>query len=55
MLEFVENEVKGVSGNAVMKEVVEQCVNVDRGGMAVQEAKEEIIESNNQSNYLHNK
>ena len=28
----LENEVKGVSGNAVMKEVVERCTNVDRGG-----------------------
>ena len=55
MLDIVESEVKGVSGNAVMKEVVEQCANVDRGGIAVQEVKEKVIEGNNQSNYLHNK
>ena len=55
MLEIVENKVKGVSRNAVMKEVVEQCANVDRRGMSVQEVKEEVVEGNNQSNYLHNK
>ena len=55
MLEIVENEIKGVSRNAVMKEVVEQCANVDRRGMAVQEVKEEVVEGNNQSNYLRNK
>ena len=32
MLEIVENEIKGVSRNAVMKEVLEQCANVDRMG-----------------------
>ena len=55
MLEIVKNEVKWVSGNVVMKEVVEQCTNVNREGMAVQEVKEEVVEGNNQSNYLHNK
>ena len=55
VLEIVENEIKGVSRNAAMNEVAEQCANVDRRGMAVQEAKEEVVEGNNQSNYLHNK
>ena len=55
MLEIVENEIKGVSRNAVMKEVVKQCANVDRRGMAVHEVKEEVVEGNNQSNHLHNK